>query len=73
MIEYRILERQIDGKWTPFGVAYNRGEQTVLFVPVWRKHKMLARPLADLEEKDFPSQTFPYRWQSEGVLRLGYA
>lgn len=63
MIKYRILERQMDKTWMPFGVAYNRGEQTVLFVPVWRAHKKLARPLEDLGEQDYPSQTFPYRWR----------
>jgi len=63
MVKYRILERQMDGTWTPFGVAYNRGEQGVLFVPAWRKHKTLARPLENLGEEDYPSHTFLYRWR----------
>jgi len=64
MIKYRILERQTDGTWTPFGVAYDRGGQVVLFVPAWRKHKALeAKSLEVLGEKDYPSQTFNYRWR----------
>lgn len=63
MIKYRILEEQADGTWTPFGVAYNRGEYTVLFVPAWRAHKRLARPLEDLGAEDYPSHTFRYRWR----------
>jgi hypothetical protein len=64
MIKYRILEEQAAGTWTPFGVAYNRGEHTVLFVPAWRAHKRLARPLEALGEEDYPSRTFPYRWRA---------
>ena len=63
MITYRILERQTDGIWTPFGVAYNRGEQAVLFVPAWRAPKTLARPLEELGAEDYPSRTFLYRWR----------
>jgi len=64
MIRYRILKEQMEGEWAPFGVAYERGEQVVLFVPAWRAPKPLeVRSLEELTEKDYPSQDFSYQWQ----------
>lgn len=63
MTQYRIIERQTNGLWVPFGIAYNRGEQVELFVPAWRAHKPLAHSLEELGEEDYPSHTFHYRWR----------
>src|SRR5205823_1891350 len=38
---YRILERKTASEWESFAVAYQRGDQFVLFSPAWRAHKPL--------------------------------
>ncbi len=62
-VSYRILERQTADGWTPFAVAYRRGDRFVLFHPVWRAHRAL--PVASLDElrdQHFPSSHPEWRW-----------
>lgn len=63
-IEYKILERETEKGWTPFAIAYRRGDRVVLFNPAWRAHRKL--PVTSLDElidkKHLPSANFNYRW-----------
>jgi hypothetical protein len=64
-IEYRILERYVDGRWATFAVAYRRGGQFVLFAPPWRAHRELpVSSLEDLNSAQFPSSAHAHRWSA---------
>jgi hypothetical protein len=62
-VPYRVLERYSEDRWTPFAVAYRRGDRYVLFAPPWRAHRGLdVRSLEELTSDHFPSREGGWRW-----------
>jgi len=63
-VSYRILERQEEGRWEAFAVAYRRGDRFVLFAPPWRSSRDLpVRSLEELSREHYPAAG-EYRWST---------